>query len=118
MNSVYLESAKKIKNPSQSEVEAERPTLFDTWVYRHPDSSHSGRPNYRLLAIAKSYLFQLVKEIIFCDGIFILLNGTYRVNILGEAEVAKQLFIMHILGGPSIDIRYNYEEVFLLLKSD
>lgn len=88
MNSVYLESAKKIKNPSQSEVEAGRPTLFDTWVYRHPDSSHSGRPKYRLLAIAKSYLFQLVKEIIFCDGIFILLNGTYRVNILGEAEVA------------------------------
>lgn len=42
MNSVYLESAKKIKNPSQSEVEAGRPTLFDTWVYRHPDSSHSG----------------------------------------------------------------------------
>ncbi|KZS10610.1 Uncharacterized protein APZ42_024930 [Daphnia magna] len=61
MNSVYLESAKKIKNPSQSEVEAGRPTLFDTWVYRHPDSSHSGRAKYRLLAIAKSlfFLFQL-----------------------------------------------------------
>lgn len=41
------------------------------------------------------------------------------MNILGEAEVAKQLFnfIMHILGGPSIDIRYNYEEAWTAQRS-
>ncbi|XP_057377944.1 N-acetylated-alpha-linked acidic dipeptidase 2-like [Daphnia carinata] len=75
MNSVYLESSKKIKNPSQSEVEAGRPTLFDTWAYRYPDTLHPGRP---------------------------------RVNILGSGS--DYTAFMHILGIPSIDICYNYEE--------
>jgi hypothetical protein len=44
MNKIYLESSKKIANPSASEVAEGRPTVFDTWVHRYPDSNHPTKP--------------------------------------------------------------------------
>ena len=44
MNKIYLESSKKIANPSAVEVAQGRPTVYDTWVYRYPDSNHPTKP--------------------------------------------------------------------------
>ncbi len=44
MNKIYLESSKKIANPSASEVAEGRPTVFDTWVHRYPDFDHPTKP--------------------------------------------------------------------------
>ena len=44
MNKVYLESSKKIRNPSEVEIEAGRTTVYDTWKYRYPDSAYPDKP--------------------------------------------------------------------------
>ena len=44
MNKIYLESSKKIANPSASEVAQGRPTVYDTWVHRYPDFDHPTKP--------------------------------------------------------------------------
>lgn len=44
MNKVYLDSSKRIANPSAAEVADGRPTVFETWVHRYPDSNHPAKP--------------------------------------------------------------------------
>ncbi len=44
MNKVYLDSSKRIANPSADEVAQNRPTVFDTWVHRYPDANYPTKP--------------------------------------------------------------------------
>lgn len=44
LNSVYFESSKKIKNPSQVEIDEGRSTVFDTWLKRYPNDKYTDQP--------------------------------------------------------------------------
>jgi hypothetical protein len=56
MNKVYLESSKRIANPSAVEVAEGRPTVFDTWIHRYPDSSNPPKPKY-IYSLSNSPIF-------------------------------------------------------------
>ncbi|XP_069960673.1 N-acetylated-alpha-linked acidic dipeptidase 2 [Cherax quadricarinatus] len=43
---VVITETQKVPNPDPEEVAAGRPTLYDTWLFRHPDPQHPGRPRF------------------------------------------------------------------------
>ncbi|XP_046454638.1 glutamate carboxypeptidase 2-like [Daphnia pulex] len=55
MNKVYLDSSKRIANPSADEVAQKRPTVFDTWVHRYPDANHPTKPKVNILGSGSDY---------------------------------------------------------------
>lgn len=55
MNSVYLESAKKIPNPDPKEVQNGRETVYDTWIERYPDKVHTDKPTLNMLGSGSDY---------------------------------------------------------------
>ena len=41
---VVENAARLVPNPDPNEINEGRNTLFDTWIYRHPDLMHPGFP--------------------------------------------------------------------------
>ena len=44
MNSLILESSKKIRNPNSLETEQGRTSLYDTWLKSFPDATYRNKP--------------------------------------------------------------------------
>ncbi|CAL4059730.1 unnamed protein product [Meganyctiphanes norvegica] len=43
---VLENAAKLVPNPDPNEISEGRNTLYDTWIYQHPDPLHPGRPKF------------------------------------------------------------------------
>ncbi|XP_042226493.1 putative N-acetylated-alpha-linked acidic dipeptidase isoform X1 [Homarus americanus] len=52
---LLFEAAAKIPNPDPEEIAAGRPTVYDTWTLRRPDTDHPGRPSVAILGSGSDY---------------------------------------------------------------
>ena len=100
LRSVFVESSKKIPNPNPAEVASGRTTLFDTWVEKFPDKIHSGQPE----------VYLALEQIIFILWQF----GRYKVPPL--ASGSDFTAFVHRIGVPSLDIYYEYREVWIWIS--
>lgn len=46
LRNTIVNATKMVPNPDPEEAAAGRPTLYDTWLYRHPDTRHPGRVKF------------------------------------------------------------------------
>lgn len=50
-----MTATKKVANPDPKEVAAGRLYLYDTWLHRHPDPNHEGRPRFEGLGSGSDF---------------------------------------------------------------
>lgn len=72
-----IKATQKVPNPDSAEVSSGRPYLFDTWLHRHPDPLHKGRPKFNGIGSGSDFAsFQNVLGIPCTDMVYSSKPGT------------------------------------------